>query len=127
MDHLDSIATSNNHPLTGKYFQHRDGGIYRVTDTGFSTIDASAVVIYVHLFPFTENTWVRPASEWTPDRFREITRKEAVDLFSENRADMQIAITAAKEARKPPQHVCGLQGFGAYGDICPACALYAKK
>jgi len=24
----------------------------------------------------------------------------------------------------PPQHVCGLQGFGALGDVCEACSLH---
>jgi hypothetical protein len=27
----------------------------------------------------------------------------------------------------PPEHVCGLQGFGALGDECPACTYWREK
>lgn len=29
---------------------------------------------------------------------------------------------ATHETPAGPQHVCGLQGFGALGDVCPACS-----
>jgi hypothetical protein len=33
-----------------------------------------------------------------------------------------VAELAKQEPVKREEHVCGLQGFGALGDVCPACA-----
>lgn len=31
-------------------------------------------------------------------------------------------ISAQSRLETPPEHVCGLRGFGAHGDVCPACS-----
>jgi hypothetical protein len=88
-------------PLEG-FVQHRYGGIYRVLSTGKSTIDASEVVIYTHVWPFEFGTWVRPMSEWTEDRFKPLTENEVIVLRQADREKACAAITAAKAASKKP-------------------------
>lgn len=80
--------------------QHRDGGLYTVISTGFSTVDQTEHVVYVHLYPFEQQTWIRPIEEFTNDRFRPLTVEEAEPLFNRDRAEFQAEITANKKARK---------------------------
>lgn len=42
-------------------------------------------------------------------------------------ADEFCTATAHKAPKTPPEHVCGLQGFGAPGDICPACSTANRR
>jgi hypothetical protein len=37
------------------------------------------------------------------------------------------ALTERIPRERDPEHVCGLQGFGALGDSCPACALNRRR
>lgn len=89
-------------PSNQRFFKHRDGGIYVLIDEGKYSVDASAVVIYKHLWPFEQGMWVRPAVEFFDGRFKELTGEEyAVEIArSGNRTEAQEAVNKAKAARK---------------------------
>jgi hypothetical protein len=71
------------------YWQHRDGGIYRVIGVATSTVDGkSEVVIYEHMFPFPFSVWARPIEEWTPERFKPLTYDEYLAIISPIASDL---------------------------------------
>jgi hypothetical protein len=86
-------------PLIG-YVRHRDGGLYQVYGEGKSTIDASPVIVYKHIWPFEQGFWSRPSGEWTVDRFTPVTDADAAMIKMGNRELAQAAITEAKRIRK---------------------------
>jgi hypothetical protein len=58
-----------------------------------------------------------------------VVNKEAAKRSS-TISDLRIILTYLKQQEiskdSTPQHVCGLQGFGALEDKCPACEAYRK-
>jgi hypothetical protein len=87
-------------PKVNKYYQHRYGGLYRVTDISTSTVDRTRWVIYVHCYPFELVTWHRPYDEFTDGRFTELSDGEYSKLLLRNKETLQATITAAKQASK---------------------------
>ena len=65
-----------------------------------STVDLSRLVIYKHVFPFEQKSWVRPYSEFTDGRFKEINALELRDLLTKDRAQAQMDIAEAKRQSK---------------------------
>jgi hypothetical protein len=85
----------------GTYFQHRYGGIYTVVDSdATSTVDLSRLVVYKHVFPFEQKCWVRPYSEFSDGRFRELDATELSNLLSKDRAQAQVDISEARKIAK---------------------------
>lgn len=85
----------------GRYYQHRYGGIYHVSDISFSTVDQSKWVVYAHVFPFEYKVWHRPYDEFIDGRFRLMERDEySKVLETTNRTEFQKVVTACKEAAK---------------------------
>jgi hypothetical protein len=86
----------------GEFYQHKDGGFYEVCFLGTNTVDGSEVVIYQHMYPFASGAkFVRPKTEWTPDRFRKVSPADYfAALMSGDREKHQAEITAAKRKRK---------------------------
>lgn len=87
-------------PQVNFYYQHRYGGIYMVQDIATSTVDQSQWVVYVHVYPFEYQTWVRPYDEWCDGRFRKLEEGEYDNLLRSNREEFQKAITANKDLRR---------------------------
>ena len=84
-------------PTVNKYYQHRYGGLYRVTDLSESTVDNSKWVVYHHVYPFDYKTWHRPIDEWSEEgRFTEIDPTELSFLLRKDRTEFQIEIAKAK-------------------------------
>jgi hypothetical protein len=88
-------------PQVYKYYQHRYGGVYEVlVPEAKSTVDKSLWTVYNHVWPFDREAWIRPYSEWTDGRFRELTGDEVRDLFARNREEFQNEISAARKIAK---------------------------
>lgn len=87
-------------PSLDTYYEHQDGGLYFVLEHALSTVDQSVQIVYKHVFPFEAKIWVRPASEWTTDRFFEVDRNyvEASRYADPIRA--QQLVTEAKARRR---------------------------
>lgn len=82
----------------GRY-RHTDGGLYLVT--GFAlTPRGNPLVIYRHLWPFEQERWARPLTEWTPARFAGISEGAYLEAVAGDRQAARAAITAAKALRK---------------------------
>ena len=79
-----------------QFYQHRYGGLYEVLSTSKHTETGEDLVIYEHIYPFESSIWARPASMWTPDRFRPITEDELRLLLTKDRLQFQAEIQAAK-------------------------------
>lgn len=88
--------------LFHRHYLHQDGGLYYVIGIGKSSVDVSTHVIYEHMFPFEQTTWLRPLAEWTPARFKLLTEDEAVDFMDNlpDRAEYQEKVTKAKAVRR---------------------------
>lgn len=97
-----SQAQSSNNPAPGSLYRHVDGGIYRVLAVATHSEDLSLVVVYEHVWPFTNKAWVRPLEEW-PSRFTHITRQDLLTAMAGNREQAQEAITQHKAARRAAQ------------------------
>lgn len=87
-------------PEINCYYQHRYGGLYKVSDIAFSTVDKSQWVVYNHVYPFEYVTWIRPYDEWCDGRFREITREEYREFLKRDQQEFQNEINAAKGEAK---------------------------
>lgn len=83
-----------------EYYQHRYGGVYLCYGLGLSTVDKSEHVVYQHVYPFEPGIWIRPASEWTEDRFKLLTLYEMGTLLGKDRNAFQAEITYNKEQSK---------------------------
>ncbi len=91
---LDSLSPS------AQYFLHRYGGLYEFLSVGKSTVDASPVVVYRHVWPYAREVWVRPQPEWS-SRFTELSFDDVRRLIqSEPVKAAQQRIKAAKQAAK---------------------------
>lgn len=86
-------------PDRNRFYQHRYGGIYSVDKVkAKSSADKSEWVVYTHIWPFEEEVWIRPYSEWIDGRFRLLEQNEYLDLIRRDREEFQREITANKEA-----------------------------
>lgn len=84
-------------PDTSKFYQHRYGGIYAVEfPKAKSSVDVSEWVVYTHIYPFEEEVWIRPYSEWTDGRFRPLEQEEYLHLIRRDREEFQQAISKAR-------------------------------
>lgn len=85
-------------PIPCQAYMHRYGGLYRVVDVGQSTVDRSEHVVYLHIYPFEQQLWIRPRSEWTSDRFSPISSEEVLRIMSTiPREQLQQQIAANKD------------------------------
>lgn len=87
-------------PVIGQIYQHRYGGLYIVNDVATHTGNKERLVIYTHLYPFEQAAWARPISEWTEDRFRQITVAEFTELSKKDRKQFQLEIGLARGASR---------------------------
>jgi hypothetical protein len=88
-------------PEADCYYQHRYGGIYLVRNTALSTVDKSEWVVYVHIYPFEYQVWIRPYDEFCDGRFRKLKNGTELNSFMDkDRIEFQKEITAAREAAK---------------------------
>jgi hypothetical protein len=88
----------SNKPIIWAYYQHKYGGIYQIDlPCAKSTVDKSEWVAYTHVYPFTEETYIRPLGEFMDGRFRQISSSEFAILLSKDREQFQDEITKAKE------------------------------
>lgn len=93
-DVLDSLSPS------ARYFLHRYGGLYEFQSLGRSTVDASPVVVYRHVWPYAREVWVRPQAEWD-SRFTELSVDDVRRLIlGESVESAQQRVAAAKAAAK---------------------------
>lgn len=94
------------------FYEHVDGGLYRMLFEGKSSEDASPVVIYEHLHPFEKGVWSRPLAEFLR-RFAPIDAARASALLNRDpeaarrdvsdRKSRRKALEAAKECPQQPQ------------------------
>lgn len=90
---------NNTKILLDRFYQHKDGGLYRVNEIGMSTVDQSKHVIYTHVYPFERHTWIRPLAEWTDDRFRLLTQPQAEVIMQIPAVILEKRIRESKAAR----------------------------
>jgi hypothetical protein len=88
-------------PLANTFYKHKYGGIYQVVvPCGIDMRDGTPCVVYSHVYPFEEQIYIRPLSEWTEDRFKELIPAEVINLCSKDREQLQKEIKSAKEKDK---------------------------
>lgn len=86
-----------NKPTIWGYYRHRYGGIYQIDlPCAKSTVDKSEWVAYTHVYPFAEETYIRPLDEFMDGRFTEISVAEFSNLLSKDRKQFQEEITKSK-------------------------------
>lgn len=81
------------------FYRHLDGGLYRFIAEAFHSDDASEVIVYEHMWPFTPSIWVRPRHEFT-SRFSPVSAEEVHTAMQGDQQAAQQAVTAAKAARR---------------------------
>lgn len=82
-----------------QYFQHTDGGFYKLKEISTSTVDQSKWVIYEHVWPFETKTWNRPLLEWS-SRFTLVDVHEVIYAMLKDRVLAQAEIIHKRKARK---------------------------
>lgn len=87
----------------GQLFRHQDGGCYQVVALARHTDDLTPLVIYTHLWPFTRETWARPAHEWA-SRFARMTQRELDETMLTTPVEQaQAEVLVAKATRRAAQ------------------------
>jgi hypothetical protein len=94
-----SLAAREDAMSSVQFFQHTDGGLYRLKELSTSTVDKSTWVVYEHVWPFEPSTWHRPLAEWE-SRFTQVSATVIVEAVKGNREAAQEEITRKREARK---------------------------
>ena len=84
-------------PKVEQFYQHRHGGLYFVESVATHTTSKERLVVYSHLYPFDVETYARPISEWTEERFREVTHGTAMDLMNRNEEQFREEILESKK------------------------------
>lgn len=87
-------------PLVNRYYQHKYGGLYRVTDISTSTVDKSLWVVYSHCYPFEYQVFHRPLEEFVDGRFTLITSEEYNNFLKKDRTQFQMEIGMARGAKR---------------------------
>lgn len=90
-----SITKTDHHV----FYRHLDGGLYRFIAEAHHSDDASEVIVYEHLWPFTPSIWVRPKHEFNT-RFTPIAQDEVDQAMQGDQQQAQQAVNAAKAARR---------------------------
>ena len=73
--------------LVNKFFRHKHGGLYLVLGV------SQDVVNYMHLYPFTTALYKRPLTEWTPDRYEQLTLQQVEELVATDPVVLRETIT----------------------------------
>lgn len=86
----------------GKYYQHSYGGLYQRISGNLaeSTVDNVQHVIYIHIYPFEQKIWLRPATEWNDGRFTELTASEVDAILIKDREELKAEIATNKATAK---------------------------
>lgn len=84
------------------YYRHVDGGLYRFITEAHHSDDASEMIVYEHLWPFTPSIWVRPVHEFQ-NRFQPINESEVKAAMLTNQKTAQEAVNQAKAQRRQDQ------------------------
>lgn len=89
------------HKYSGAFFQHTDGGIYQFKHFArYSDRPDGYCVVYEHVWPFSQEPWVRPIEEWTPNRFTPISKVTVNDVMQQSAEYTRKQISERREARK---------------------------
>lgn len=88
-------------PEVNCYYQHRYGGLYRVQDIATSTVDNTAWVVYMHVYPFEFKTFIRPYDEWVDGRFKKISNIEYSQMLQKNMLDFRKEVEKNKKEFTP--------------------------
>lgn len=86
-------------PNKGSFYRHTDGGLYEVEGILKSSADQSLYVAYRHVWPFANDQWVRPLTEWH-SRFTEISSYSAANIVLEDREVWKAKVSQARTSRK---------------------------
>lgn len=89
------MSTHENHV----FYRHVDGGLYRFIAEAFHSDDASEVIVYEHVWPFTPSIWVRPTHEFRT-RFSPVDKHEVDEAMRGDQQAAQQAVNTAKAARR---------------------------
>ncbi|QDQ25781.1 DUF1653 domain-containing protein [Chitinimonas arctica] len=85
--------------MSNSYFRHTDGGLYRFVAHARSADTTGDVVVYEHLWPFTQGLWVRDRQEFE-SRFSPIDAAEVENAMQGDRLAAQAAVDTAKATRR---------------------------
>jgi hypothetical protein len=83
-------------PVLYTYYLHKYGGIYLVTNVCTHANTGERMVVYDHVYPFEEASFVRPLDELTADRFTAIPYSEVQELMKGDRLEYQIMVGKAR-------------------------------
>lgn len=86
-------------PENPVYYRHLYGGIYRFITEAYHSDDASEMVVYEQVWPFSPSTLVRPKHEFCT-RFSPIDSQEVELAMRGDRQAAQQAVNAAKAAAR---------------------------
>lgn len=87
-------------PTINNLYKHQDGGFYVVQSIALSADDKSEWVVYAHVFPFEQRTWIRRLEEWTYERFQPVTNREMADVMIGTTPEQYQATVAANKAAR---------------------------
>jgi hypothetical protein len=85
--------------MAEQYFRHLDGGLYRFVAYARSADNEKDVVVYEHLWPFTQGLWVRDRAEFEA-RFTASDEMSLKRAMKQDRGEAQVQVNAAKAARR---------------------------
>ena len=81
------------------YYKHKYGGIYRFITEGINVDTKLNMVVYEHVYPFSQQTYVRNKTEFETS-FRIIDYPQVCIELSKDKIAFQIEITNYKNASK---------------------------
>jgi hypothetical protein len=85
--------------MAEQYFRHLDGGLYRFVAYARSADTETDVVVYEHVWPFTQSLWVRNRAEFEV-RFTPTDEVAIKRAMKQERTEAQEQVNAARAARR---------------------------
>lgn len=78
------------------YYKHKYGGIYRIITEGIHVDTKLIMVVYEHIYPFEQQTYIRNKTEFEMN-FSIIEYSQICTELSKDKIDFQIEITNNKQ------------------------------
>lgn len=85
--------------MSERFFRHVDGGLYRFVSYARSADNEEEVIVYEHLWPFDQSTWVRKRVEFEK-RFAPTDEMTVKRAMKQDRGEAQAGVNAAKAERR---------------------------
>ena len=84
--------------MSAEYYINVYGGLYQFISEATNTEDKNIMIVYKHIYPFEEKTYVRRKDEFY-EKFKQISEQDLMSELSKDKQTFQNMITENKNKK----------------------------